>query len=772
MIPEADMVPIEGSRLIVGNNATLAMADEIRIWKAALSESRLLQNIYNTLDTASIYSRGLVAYYPFEKRYEENNHVDKVETLDNMAPGAAAKAMIYDGFHETDLVKAAPPLKNAPDEKPLIVTPIASERKVVINLTGTDLTPRKLEGTTLNVTVDKIHDLHGNTSLPIKWTAYVQQNTLKWTKDSVNVIKQYGDDYTFDVAIENKSGNMEYYTLYNMPQWLSVVGSLPSDDINPLKTKTLRFEVNPLVSVGNYDVTIGLQGNNGILEPLRIVMKVRGEKPQWAVDPTKYDHNMSIIGQVYIGGILMENPESMVAAFINGECRGVASPEKVRGAAYVTMNVYGIDDKRYDMGKEVTFRIWDASRGVAYTDANIAVPVSSVTGATSADSPLTTVIFGQDKMLGTFDAPAIWTKSENVEQLIPVHENWNWIAFGVEPQSTYLDHVFGAYAEWSMLLKSRSTVNDYNGAEWGFGTLKRAKANEMYKLKISRLPTTKQEEPNSLLAVSGRQLKENKERAVKLGKGWNWIAYTPLTTMTVDEALAAANPQKGDIVKSQTGVALYGDYGWEGSLKALESGRGYLYYSNANDSTSFLYPTEATASAAKARRSAAVANSQLSTFNSQLSIFNPVPLGLYPSNMTMAIRLTDGKAVVDTCEVAAFIGDECRGATRASENGLYYLVIAGDGAGQSMTLRTCIDGDIITIDNTQTYVSDANIGTSWEPYVINLNNVLTGIRVVSGFPADDDADWWTLQGFKIGRKPTQPGVYIHRGEKVTIKRAK
>jgi hypothetical protein len=166
--------------------------------------------------------------------------------------------------------------------------------------------------------------------------------------------------------------------------------------------------VNPLVPVGNYDVAIGLFGNNGILEPLRIVMKVRGEKPQWAVDPTKYDHNMSIIGQVYIGGILMENPESMVAAFINGECRGVASPEKVRGAAYVTMNVYGNDDKRYDMGKEVTFRIWDASRGVAYTDANIAVPIKTAAGV---DSTLTEVIFAQDKMLGNFDTPAIWTKS-------------------------------------------------------------------------------------------------------------------------------------------------------------------------------------------------------------------------------------------------------------------------------------------------------------------------------------------------------------------------
>ena len=878
VIPEADMVPIEGSRLIVGNNATLAMADEIRIWKAALSESRLLQNIYNTLDTASIYSRGLVAYYPFEKRHEENNHVSKIATLDNMAPGAAAKTMMGEGFHETDLVMAAPPLKNAPDEKPLTVTPIASERKVVINLTGTDLTPRKLEGTTLNITVDKIHDLHGNESQPIKWTAYVQQNTLTWMKDSVNIIKKYGDDYTFDVDIENKSGSTELYTLYNMPQWLSLVNSERTDDVSPLKTKTLRFEVNPLVPVGNYDVAIGLLGNNGILEPLRIVMKVRGEKPQWAVDPTKYDHQMTIIGQVYIGGILMENAESMVAAFINGECRGVAQPKQIRGSAYVTMNVYGNDAEAYDRGKTVSFRIWDASKGVAYTDANISVgnavvydnpkvelkytsngiidnelknfidlritdpdgkvvkdwfkaakantltyplgytleiegwfrsmgckvPINKY--AFTLDKNMTivcnlqgygiggetegynadftayieessdvkcqsTVVFQQDAMIGNFDTPAIWTKSENVEQLIPIHQNWNWIAFGVEPESPYLDRVFSELSEWQMLIKSRSAFNDYNGAEWGDGTLTTPKVNEMYKVKVTRLPSTVQSAPNSQIAVSGRQpiaaanASDAAKLAVTLQQGWNWIAYTPLTTMTIGEALAAANPQPGDIVKSQTGVAIYDINGWDGTLTALEGGHGYMYYSVDGADKSFIYPT-ATAAQARAMSKRAPRRAP-----EALRIFTPVDPTLYPNNMTMAIRLMDGEAVVDTCEVAAFVDGECRGATRASENGLYYLVISGDGAGQPMTLRTCLNGDIIDIDNTQQYVSDANIGTSWEPYVIDLGNVLSGIHTIAVDNADDD-DWWTLQGFKIGRKPTQSGIYIHHGEKVIIKQKK
>ena len=93
----------------------------------------------------------------------------------------------------------------------------------------------------------------------------------------------------------------------------------------------------------------------------------------------------------------------------------------------------------------------------------------------------------------------------------------------------------------------------------------------------------------------------------------------------------------------------------------------------------------------------------------------------YPSNMTMTIRLMDGEAVVDTCEIAAFIGGECRGAVRAHTDSLYYLVIAGDGAGQPMELRTVINGEERVIDKTLTFVSDNHIGTPWEPYVIQLN---------------------------------------------------
>ncbi len=748
VIAEADVPQLQGTTLIIGKNDNLTYVDELRIWHATLSESRLQNNIYNTIDTADVYARGLVAYYPFEKTGTVNGVTTKVGTMENMAKTAlSGKPETITSAGEFTAVQFAPPLKNAPEETRLVASPVASERKVVINLTGAGISPRDLEGTTLNVTVDQVRDLHGNTSLPIRWTAFVQQNTLKWAKDSVNIIKPYGDDYTFDVNIENKSGNTEYYVLNNMPGWLSLAGSETNDDVAPLHTKTLRFKVNPLTPIGTYDITIGLEGNNDIAEPLRIVMKVSGDTPDWAVDPTNYEHQMTIIGQVYIDGILMENSESIVGAFIGNECRGVASPEKVRGAAYVTLTIFGNDIKDFDQGKDITFRIWDASQGVAYTDAAMTMP-----GQTTA---VEAIPFVHDDFIGDFDAPAIWHKSENVEQIVPVHRNWNWIALGVEPKLTYLDQIFQDLDSWQVIIKNQGTQAAWsNGTQWG-GNLK-VSPNTMYKMKVEQNASTKTELPQAL-SIIGKKVNAS-ETPVTLRKGWNWIAYTPLTTMAIGEALAGANPQKGDRVKSQTGIAIYSGSTWEGNLKALESGRGYMYYNAAADQPlkQFVYPTPP--QSRKPRRAPIMTDEPL-------KYFTPIDPYLYPDNMTMAVQLRMAGEVVDTCEVAVFIDDECRAATRA-DGGLYFLIISGQGSGQTLDIRTYLRGRIRTIDATQHFVADDNIGTPWEPYVIQLPEVITDI---DDLPAHDTTDtWYNLQGIKLDRRPTRHGVYIHNGKKVSL----
>ena len=91
-----------------------------------------------------------------------------------------------------------------------------------------------------------------------------------------------------------------------------------------------------------------------------------------------------------------------------------------------------------------------------------------------------------------------------------------------------------------------------------------------------------------------------------------------------------------------------------------------------------------------------------------------------------------------------------------------------DDSQKKMELRVWVDGEEYTVDNSLSFISDAAYGTLDEPYVLDID--ATAIRSIAADDAADDDDWWSLQGFKIGRKPTQPGVYIHKGQTVTIKR--
>jgi hypothetical protein len=755
VIAEVDMPPLEGSQMKVGTNNN-GRIDELRIWHASLTEDRLLANMYNCIDTTDIYSRGLVAYYPFEKRETVNGVLTYVGTLEDMAPANTipGHAVTAD---PSGLVSFGPPLKKAPEESRLIARQVASERKIVVRLDeGSGVTARDVEGATLNITIDKIHDMHGNESLPIRWQAYCYLNTLKWTKDSVNVIKRYGDDYTFDVNIENRGGHTEYYTLYNMPQWLTLINSYNTDDIAPQKTKTLRFQVNPLVAVGNYDITIGLQGNNGILEPLRIVMKVRGEAPNWSVDPNAYENNMSIVGQIYINGILMSNSESILAAFIDDECRGVASPKQMRGAAYVPMSIYGTAMQQIngvpadlDRGRTVTFRLWDASTGISYPDVSITMPDGTVTD---------TLTFDPTKNYGTFNEPLIFTKTDLVEQHLALRKGWNWISLGVEPSKPKVAAVFKDVTSWEARLKDHDTGTAYcNGTYWA-GTLKQVKANTMYKLLLTELEQSKDLPP--FIVIKGQQIKLA-ETPDTLKKGWNWLPFTPATTMSIGEALAGANPKFGDQVKSQTAFAYYGPYGWEGDLYALENGKGYLYMSTDTLTKTFVYPSGSLSSLAA---QSLKANSRRVN---QTSVFTPVPPTDYPDNMTMVVLLTNGGMPVADAEVAVFVDGECRGAAVATiddEQPLYYLLIAGEGSGLPMQLQVYLDGSIITLSADLVYFSDGNIGTPWEPFVIDISDAL-GISSVEDIDGSPSA-WYSLQGIYLGtKKPTTPGIYLCRTAK-------
>jgi hypothetical protein len=91
----------------------------------------------------------------------------------------------------------------------------------------------------------------------------------------------------------------------------------------------------------------------------------------------------------------------------------------------------------------------------------------------------------------------------------------------------------------------------------------------------------------------------------------------------------------------------------------------------------------------------------------------------------------------------------------------------GEDDGKEITIKVYVDGEEYVVPNNLKFSSDRFYGSLDDPYVIDVNT--SGIRVIdSDTVDDDDAEWFTLQGFKLNRKPTEPGVYIHRGKKVMM----
>ena len=124
--------------------------------------------------------------------------------------------------------------------------------------------------------------------------------------------------------------------------------------------------------------------------------------------------------------------------------------------------------------------------------------------------------------------------------------------------------------------------------------------------------------------------------------------------------------------------------------------------------------------------------------------------------MSVVLKLLCDGEPVDTFEVAAFVDDECRAAAKA-DNGIYYLMVQGEGSGQPIQLRTYYEGEEVVIDEALVFQKDTNIGLPWDPYIIEIgNNFTDGIKDIDDLQNYDsrlagDAKYFLLNGVEIDK---------------------
>ena len=107
--------------------------------------------------------------------------------------------------------------------------------------------------------------------------------------------------------------------------------------------------------------------------------------------------------------------------------------------------------------------------------------------------------------------------------------------------------------------------------------------------------------------------------------------------------------------------------------------------------------------------------------------YTGVPEGTYFGNMTITTQVRLGDDVLLDCEVASFVGDECRSSrlSHIDEKGIVYQLIPGNTSGEILTFRVVYtdengqERDVLA-DQTFVYKNDTIVGDPVNPYIITL----------------------------------------------------
>ncbi len=527
--------------------------DEVRIWNLARKQEQIARDRVNRLSGDEY---GLIAYYPFEKYTEVMGVLSLSETLENIVDGSVP------GLNgDPEFTADVPTIKL---ERPVQQVPYSfsvNNDKIIFTPT---IEPYRIENVTLDITAMDVKDLQGNSmASPKTWIAYIDQNQLAWQDQELSFKKEVNRALTFQADIINSGGELKTYSITNMPDWLAVDSE--NGTIAPNSTKTVSFEIDPSVNIGNYEEAVYLSSDFGYNESLILKMNISAQAPEWKVNPEDFQFSMNVIGQMKINNVFSSDTADMLAAFADNECRGIAKLRYID--EYDLYEVYLSIFSDVESGEDIEFRIWNASEGIIHLNV---VPEYS---------------FASNTIMGTPGSPVEVSTLDAYMSEISVPQGWKWISFNLG--STDLSDVnltlSSVSAEQGDLVKGQTVFDNYNPTIGWQGSLSNSGGfnnHSMYMVKMS---------DDDTLTYTGARLNPG-DIQIPLNTGWNWIGYTPAVNIELNDAFGNYTPAGGDLIKSQYAFAMYDSVmGWLGDLTYLIPCQGYMF--NTENAAGYLvYP--------------------------------------------------------------------------------------------------------------------------------------------------------------------------------------
>ncbi|WP_417466881.1 LamG-like jellyroll fold domain-containing protein [Leyella stercorea] len=672
--------------------------DEVRVWNLYKSETLVENGNSNRLDGTE---KGLLAYYPFETYIEwqgvkelQFSLMDQKQQADptQKVPDAVAVG----GDVET---KASAPVKAKGPESKLLYDFVVNNDALIINLKEPY---ERIEKTIVKFTVDGVRDKNGNEILsPITWSAYIDRNQLKWSDNALTVVKKLNEEKTIKVKALNKGGSIEHFTIENLPSWLEAEPA--SGTIDPTSSADIVLTIDPSLNIGTYDETLYLRGDNNVVEALQLTVKVEGEKPEWTVNPADFKYNMSVFGKLYINKVYSSDDEDMLAAFSGGKCVGVCNNRyyKQNDMYYAMLTVYSNDVN----GSDLEFRIWDASTGQTYI--------------AQSEKPIS---FENNAVVGSPSQPVLFIAKDYRVQNITLNEGWTWISTNIASDKFSDLNKLLADGKWTSDDQVKS--EQYGFASW---TKRNGWVGQLTEIDNDQMYLVHSSAPQNL-HISGPAVDPTSHKLTIRGAKedgtprWNYISYLPSDNFTLKEALAGYDAKEGDIVKSQTQMAMYsGNLGWIGSLTYMENGKGYMLQRQSQDDAQLQYPSK-TSVGRKAKAAMAAAKNADGT-----NAYFP-----YSANMTAVVEV-EGVELQQGDRLVSYVAGEPRGyaegITLPDGRTIFMLAVGGDKP-EAVDVTIERGGNIIAkAPSVISYAANSNVGTINEPMHISFLGTEGGLYV-------------------------------------------
>ncbi|MCX6268850.1 MAG: hypothetical protein NTW16_16110 [Bacteroidetes bacterium] len=453
--------------------------------------------------------------------------------------------------------------------------------------------------------------------------------------------------------------------------------------------------------------------------------------PGWTISPN-YQYNMQVVGKLMTGGVQSYNPNDQVGAFVNGECRGMASPDPARfGLVFLSIG------SNVASGEMVQLVVWKV--------------------AECSECPTGLTMMFQNQLQTGSPGNPYPVACGQAEVPLAFGEGYTWFSVNVNPGEMGLNSLFSDLnpCEADRILGQNAFAVVYNG-DW-IGSLNTVNPAQMYKMQLCSQQN---------ITIPGQPVYNS---PISLGAGYTWLGYQPQDGLPINTALSGITPPpvENNRVLGQNSFAVYYQGQWIGSLTSMNPGKGYII--EVSNPCTLQFP-------------ATSGKKEMLSEEIVVSPTDDIPLANQQFSMMLIARLKLPDGII-SCNpgdvVFAYSGSECRGmavpVTR--NNGTIFMSVGSDiQTGEKIRFKAWLSryGMLADINETVVFRSLDKAGTMDEPLVLTLNGFKgmenhAGDEIFIGEPFPNPFVEETAVPFKLsGTALVKLALYDGMGRKLKI----